>query len=339
MKVNDFDFNLPETLIAFYPLAKRSASRLLNLQRSSGSIDHKKISQLPELLKPNDLLVFNDTRVIPARIFAAKTTGGKIELLIERILFNDSFLAHAKPGRSLKPGMKIFVLPNYDIEIIQQQDSLWHCKFQDAQPILEILQKIGHIPLPPYIKRNDEELDKERYQTVFAARPGAVAAPTAGLHFDEELLQQIREREVDVGFVTLHVGAGTFKPVKVENILAHKMHSEYFEVSEKLCEQIRTCKEKNGRVIAAGTTVVRGLETMAATGDLKPFAGETTIFIYPGFQFRCVNGMITNFHLPKSTLLMLVCAFAGREKILHAYQEAIAQQYRFFSYGDAMFII
>lgn len=337
MKLTDFDFNLPPELIAQYPCTPRSASRLLCLDKITGKITHKLFNELPELLFPEDLLVFNDTKVIPARIFGSKRTGGKIEILIERILSKNRVLAHVKSNKKLKVGSEI-LCDCIIAEVLQRHGDLFEIIFHIEDTILETLEKIGHIPLPPYINRSDEALDKECYQTVFAKHKGAVAAPTAGLHFDEQLLNKVKEKGINIGFVTLHVGSGTFQPIREEDIEKHKMHTEYFEVSSSLCEQVKTVKQKGGRVIAVGTTSVRSLEAASKTGELKPFRGDTDIFIYPSYSFHCVDAIITNFHLPKSTLLLLICAFANYENIMRSYQEAITRYYRFFSYGDAMFI-
>lgn len=332
MKVSDFDFALPPELIAQYPKAQRNASRLLYLNKTSGAITHKNFIDLPELLAPNDLLVFNDTKVIPARLFGNKATGGKVEILIERILDINLALAHVKASKTPKVGAEILV-NNFKATVIERQNDLFKLKF--SEEIVAILEQVGHMPLPPYITRADELSDKERYQTVYAKHKGAVAAPTAGLHFDKEILGKIKNK----AFITLHVGAGTFQTVRVENVTEHKMHAEYIEVSEAVCEQIKQAKANGGRIIAVGTTCVRSLETAAKTGAIKPFKGETDIFIYPGYKFNCIDGILTNFHLPKSTLLMLVCAFAGFDRVMRAYQAAIQEHYRFFSYGDAMLIL
>lgn len=339
MRVNDFAFNLPEKLIAQYPCSMRSESRLLCLKKNSGNIVHRQFIDLPNLLFYKDLLVFNDTRVISARLFATKATGGKVEVLIERILDKHRVLAHLKFSKPPKSGSKLILSDNYAVEVLGKNNDLFELHFLSDDHILDILDKIGHIPLPPYIERADETIDKERYQTVFAKHKGAVAAPTAGLHFDELLLTKLKDKGIQTAFITLHVGAGTFQPVRVDKIKDHKMHSEYIEVSEEVCEQIKNTKQQGGRVIAVGTTVVRSLETAARQGNIAPFNGETDIFIYPGFEFHCVDALITNFHLPKSTLLMLVSAFAGFDNIMQAYKEAIKRRYRFFSYGDAMLIL
>lgn len=337
-KLTDFDYCLPHGLVAKYPLPQRSASRMLRLCRTHGAVSHLQIIDLPDLLSPNDLLVFNDTRVIPARLFGVKPTGGKVEILVERVLPEGKALAHIK-GKSLKTGTKIIVENAITIEITGRQDNLFEVQFPCQDSIFCLLQQYGHIPLPHYMERDDEALDVERYQTVFARHQGAVAAPTAGLHFDAPLLQRLKHKGIEFAYVTLHVGAGTFQPVRTENITAHNMHAEYAEVSEQVCQQIDACKKRGGRVVAVGTTSVRSLETAAGQTRPGPFSGETNIFIYPGYQFRCVDALLTNFHLPKSTLLMLVSAFAGHENVMNAYQDAVRQQYRFFSYGDAMLII
>ena len=337
MQLNDFDFSLPPELIARYPLEKRSASRLLCLNRETGVIQHRQFHQLINLLLPNDLLVFNDTRVIPARLFGKKITGGQVEILVERILDKQRALAHLRASKTLKPGAIIQLTPSINATVVACQGDLWELQF--SSDVLTILQQIGEIPLPPYLQRIAEEGDKERYQTVYARELGAVAAPTAGLHFDQELLLQLENAGIAKAFVTLHVGAGTFQPIRVERIEEHHMHAEYLQISKDTCDAIVKCRKKGGRVIAVGTTVVRSLETASSSdGEIKPYEGDTDIFIYPGYKFKCVDAMITNFHLPKSSLLLLVSAFASYEKIKQAYVSAIAAQYRFFSYGDAMFI-
>jgi len=338
MRVDDFTFNLPEELIAQYPCARRSASRILCLNKHSGNIVHRQFTELPNLLSCKDLLVFNDTQVIPARLFATKVTGGKVEILLERILDKHRVLAHLKFSKPSKLGSRLILTNNYMVEVLGRNNDFFELGFLSNDHVLDILEQIGHIPLPPYIARADEAVDRERYQTVFAKHKGAVAAPTAGLHFDEPLLTKLKDKGIQTAFITLHVGAGTFQPVRVDKIKDHKMHSEYIGVSEEVCEQIKNTKQQGGRVIAVGTTVVRSLETAARNGAIFPFSGETDIFIYPGFEFHCIDALITNFHLPKSTLLILVSAFAGFDNIMHAYQEAIRQRYRFFSYGDAMLI-
>jgi S-adenosylmethionine:tRNA ribosyltransferase-isomerase len=339
MKLTEFDYKLPNNLIAHYPNKNRSASRLLLLDRKTNTIQHKHFYDLVDLISPNDLLIFNDSRVIPARLFGNKETGGKIEILIERILDKYHALAHIKASRAPKPNSIIHLANSINLKATSRQQNLFALQFPHQHPVMQTLASLGHIPLPPYIKRADETLDHERYQTVYARHDGSVAAPTAGLHFDNELLQKLINKGIDFSFVTLHVGAGTFQPIKTSNIKQHHMHAELIKVTPEVCDQINTTKNRGGRIIAVGTTSVRCLETAAKNGKLQPYYGETDIFIYPGFCFQCVDAMITNFHLPKSTLLMLVCALAGRDKIMHAYDIAIKNQYRFYSYGDAMMIV
>lgn len=337
MRLEDFHFDLPDELIARYPTEQRSASRLLCLDGQSGAVEHKHFYQLVDLLNPDDLLVFNDTRVIPARLFGQKTTGGKLEILIERLDSDVDAIAHVRSNRTPKPGSE-FVLENgFKVLITGRKEALFSLQLQEGD-WQTAMTAVGHMPLPPYIDRADELSDKERYQTVYSKVDGAVAAPTAGLHFDDELLEKIRSKGVDLAFVTLHVGAGTFSPVRVENITEHKMHSEWFEVSQEVCDKVNATRAKGGRVIAVGTTSVRCLESASSDGAIKPHMGETDIFIYPGYQFRSVDALITNFHLPESTLMMLVSAFAGKNHIMNAYAEAVKERYRFFSYGDSMFI-
>lgn len=342
MQLTDFHFDLPPELIAHRPPAQRSGSRLLCMDRRNGAVQHRRFTDLPSLLQPADLLVFNNTRVIPARLFGHKATGGKVEVLLERVMTANQVLAQVRGSKSLPNGSE-FLVPDSDgttvtVSVEGREGEFLILQFPPALDLMGLLQRIGHMPLPPYIKRNDEPADRERYQTVFAERAGAVAAPTAGLHFDTELLAAIKARGIQTATVTLHVGAGTFQPVRVENIADHRMHAEYLEVSEEVCEQVRACRVRGGRVVAVGTTTVRCLETASSSGEIQPFQGDTRIFIYPGYQFRSVDALITNFHLPESTLLMLVSAFSSRENIMAAYQAAIAERYRFFSYGDAMLI-
>ncbi len=343
MQVADFLFDLPDELIARYPMPERSASRLLRLDGDSGAVQHGRFNQLLELLAPGDLLVFNNTRVIPARLFGQKASGGRIEVLVERLLDEQRILAHVRASKAPKPGTRLLFDGDVAAEMVARHDALFELRFEGPRPVLAILEAIGHMPLPPYIDRPDEQADKERYQTVYNARPGAVAAPTAGLHFDEPLLAALQAKGVEQAFVTLHVGAGTFQPVRVERVQDHQMHSEYAEVPQSVVDQIAATRARGGRVIAVGTTSVRSLESAAqaslARGEpLAPFVGDTDIFIYPGYPFQLVDALITNFHLPGSTLIMLVSAFAGYEHVMAAYRQAVEQRYRFFSYGDAMFI-
>ncbi len=338
MRVADFHFELPEQLIARHPLAERRASRLLVLEGESGSLNHRQFSDLLDYLRPGDLMVFNNTRVIPARLFGQKASGGKLEILIERVLDTHRVLAHVRSSKSPKPGSQILIEGGGSAEMLARHDALFELRF--AEPVLPLLDRVGHMPLPPYIDRPDEASDRERYQTVYSDKDkaGAVAAPTAGLHFDEALLAAIRDKGVDTAFVTLHVGAGTFQPVRVERIEDHHMHSEWLEVTQDVVDAVAACRARGGRVIAVGTTSVRSLETAAQGGELKAFSGDTSIFIYPGRPFHVVDALVTNFHLPESTLLMLVSAFAGYRATMAAYAAAVEHGYRFFSYGDAMFI-
>lgn len=336
MQVSDFYFELPESLIARHPLSERRASRLLVLDGPSGAIKHQQFSDLLDYLRPEDLMIFNDTRVIPARLFGQKASGGKLEILVERVLDEFRVLAHVRSSKSPKPGAVIHVEGGGEAEMLARHDALFELRF--AEPVLGLLERVGHMPLPPYIDRPDDEEDRERYQTVYARNAGAVAAPTAGLHFDEAMLQAIREKGIETEFVTLHVGAGTFQPVRVDRIEDHHMHREWLQVSQAVVDAIERCKARGGRVIAVGTTSVRSLESAARDGQLKAFSGDTDIFLYPGKPFHVVDALVTNFHLPESTLLMLVSAFAGYPETMAAYAAAVEQNYRFFSYGDAMFI-
>ncbi|MBA3980339.1 MAG: tRNA preQ1(34) S-adenosylmethionine ribosyltransferase-isomerase QueA [Alcanivorax sp.] len=336
MQVADFDFHLPEHLIARRPTPERPGSRLLTLTREG--LAHRRFPDLLTLLRPGDLLVFNDTRVIPARLFGHKASGGRIEVLVERLLDTHRALAHVRASKAPKPGTRLLFDEGISATMVARQGELFELLFDGSDDLLTVLDRIGHMPLPPYIDRPDDEQDLSRYQTVYARHPGAVAAPTAGLHFDEALLAALREHGVDTAFVTLHVGAGTFQPVRAEVVTEHVMHSERYQVPEALVEQVARTRAAGGRVVAVGTTSLRALESASAGGALAAGQGETDIFIYPGYRFRCVDALVTNFHLPRSTLLMLVSALAGREQILAAYAEAVAQEYRFFSYGDAMFI-
>ncbi len=321
----------------------RSSSRLLSLDGKTGDLNHLHFTDIVNLINKDDLLIFNDTRVIPARLFGEKETGGKIEVLVERVLDDKSFLAHVRSSKSPKPGCKLRLENSVDALMVARHGPLFEIHVDNEKSVLEILENIGHMPLPPYIDRPDEDADKERYQTVYNKNPGAVAAPTAGLHFDQNILDQLQHKGVDFAFVTLHVGAGTFQPVKVDNILDHQMHSEYAQVSQVVVDKINATKKKGGRVIAVGTTSVRSIEsaaqaTIAKGKQLSPYFSETSIFIYPGYEFQLIDAMVTNFHLSESTLLMLVSAFSGKEQIDNAYKVAINEKYRFFSYGDAMFL-
>lgn len=343
MRVADFFFELPDNLIARYPQAERSACRLLSLEGRTGVLAHLVFTDLLDKLAPGDLLVFNNTRVIPARLFGHKVSGGKIEVLVERVLDDKRVLAHVRASKAPKVGAALLLGDDDSIAaaMVARHDSLFELRFDDARDVLTLLNDAGHMPLPPYIDRHDDAADRELYQTVYGERPGAVAAPTAGLHFDEPLLAALRAKGVEMAFVTLYVGAGTFQPVRVDRIEKHQMHSEYAEVPQEVVDAVLACRARGNRVVAVGTTSVRSLESAAAAADgqtLAPFFGDTRIFIYPGYHFRVIDALITNFHLPASTLIMLVSAFAGYRHTLAAYREAVAQAYRFFSYGDAMFI-
>lgn len=342
MQISDFHYELPEELIANYPTERRSASRLLGLDASTGEIAHGSFGGLLDYLRPEDLLVFNNTRVIPARLFAQKESGGRVEILIERVLEDNRVMAQLRASKSPKSGVRLLFgaddvsAPAATVE--GRENEFYLLRFDTDVDLPALLLREGHMPLPPYIKRGDEDIDGERYQTIYAQKEGAVAAPTAGLHFDEALFEKLGALGVDMAYLTLHVGAGTFQPIRVENVLEHKMHKELVVIDEQVCEKVAACKRRGGRVIAVGTTTVRSLESAARDSALAPFRGETDIFIYPGFEFQVVDAMVTNFHLSESTLLMLVSAFAGKDNVLAAYEEAVAQKYRFYSYGDAMFI-
>lgn len=336
MRKSDLYYDLPQRLIAQQPLPERSASRLLCLDGDSGKLQDRVFSDLPGLLRAGDLLVFNDTRVIPARLFGRKESGGQVEILVERVLEPQLALAHLRASKAPKPGSRLLLDGGAECVMQERQGDLFVLAF--AEPVDAVLQRAGHMPLPPYITRPDQADDLQRYQTVFARQQGAVAAPTAGLHFDQALLQHLAEQGIASTFVTLHVGSGTFQPLRVENLAEHRMHAEYCEVSPDCVAAIQRTRAGGGRVVAVGTTAVRSLESAARNSELQPYRGDTDIFITPGYRFRCIDALVTNFHLPESTLLALVCAFAGYQNTMHAYRHAVAQEYRFFSYGDAMFI-
>lgn len=346
MQVSEFSFDLPESLIADQPAKSRTGSRLLALDIDSGEIQHGRFTDLLEYLDEGDLLVFNDTRVIPARLFGHKESGGRVEVLIERLKDDRHALVQIRANKPARPGSLIILSTDqystgseqHALRVIERQDTFFLVESASEQPVQSLLEQYGHMPLPPYIKRKDTSRDRERYQTVYARRAGAVAAPTAGLHFDKALLAAAEAKGIFSTFLTLHIGAGTFQPIRVQNIEEHQMHQEWIEVGQATCEAVNTCKARGGRVIAVGTTSVRSLETAARGGKIQPFSGETDIFIFPGFKFNVVDAIVTNFHLPESTLLMLVSAFATKNMLLDAYQEAIKERYRFFSYGDAMLL-
>lgn len=338
MRRTDFHFDLPDALIARHPTPERSGSRMLHLSGVTGAMADRQFRDLPGLLRAGDLLVFNDTRVIPARLHGHKLgSGGKVELMLERLTGARTGIVQLRASKPARPGTVIALGDAGDtVTVGDREDDFWRVEFsRDAH---EIFDRLGEMPLPPYVARAAELADRERYQTVYAREPGAVAAPTAGLHFDEALLQRCRDSGAEFAYVTLHVGAGTFQPVRVDDIAEHRMHAELCVVPAATCAAVKATRARGGRVIAIGTTAVRSLESAAAGGALQPYAGETRLFITPGKRFNVVDAMITNFHLPESTLLMLVSAFAGREHVLAAYAHAIEQRYRFFSYGDAMFI-
>ncbi|MEW8507141.1 MAG: tRNA preQ1(34) S-adenosylmethionine ribosyltransferase-isomerase QueA [Candidatus Thiodiazotropha sp.] len=338
MQLSDFDYDLPEELIAQFPRKERSGSRLLGLVQGGNEPTDLMFTDLPSLLNPGDLLVLNNTQVMPARLFGRKSSGGKIEVLIERILEPGVALAHVRASKSPKPGTHIELGEgSQPVEVTRREGDLF-CLRSLGDDFYDLMNRHGHMPLPPYIARDDEAVDMERYQTVYAERPGAVAAPTAGLHFDQAMLDRLDELGIKRAKVTLHVGAGTFQPVRVSNLDEHVMHKEYIEVDQAVCQQILETRARGGRVVAVGTTCVRSLEAASGNGAIAPYRGDTRLFIKPGYRFRSVDAMITNFHLPQSTLLMLVAAFAGYERIMKAYRHAIEKRYRFFSYGDAMFL-
>lgn len=336
MQLSDFDYELPNELIAQYPPANRGAGRLLVVDSAATSLADRCFSDLPSLLNPGDLLVFNDTRVIPARLFGSKDTGGRVEVLIERILSDMTALAQVRASKSPKRNATLRLAGGSTATVIGREDDFCHLEF--SVPVAAFLQEHGEVPLPPYLNREAEPTDRERYQTIYARHDGAVAAPTAGLHFDEDMIGTIGQMGVRHAFVTLHVGAGTFQPLRQQDIGSNRLHAEKFVVDAATCADVERTRKEGGRVIAVGTTSVRALESAAANGALNPVNGETELFIVPGYRFRCVDAMITNFHLPQSSLLMLVSAFAGARCILDAYRHAVDERYRFFSYGDAMFI-
>lgn len=345
MRRQDFYYDLPDSLIARAPTAERRGSRLLQLDGPSGALTHRQFPELLELINPGDLMVFNDTRVIPARIFGQKESGGQVEILVERVLDTHRILTHTRASKAPRVDTCVILEDGTRLKMIARHDALFEWEFQTEETALSVLDRIGHMPLPPYIDREDADSDRERYQTVYGKHQGAVAAPTAGLHFDELMLEQLRAKGVQIAFVTLHVGAGTFQPVRADEISEHHMHSEVMDLSAEVCELVRKTKAAGNRVIAVGTTSVRCLESAAQgfnnpehKGEIHPYQGETAIFIFPSYQFQVVDALVTNFHLPESTLLMLVSALAGYQHTMHAYAEAVANQYRFFSYGDAMFV-
>lgn len=339
MLKSDLHFNLPERLIAQHPPERRGMSRLLHLDAARGARRDLAFSDLAGLLRPGDLLVFNDTRVIPARLFGHKDSGGRVEILVERLLGERKALTYLRANKPPRPGAVILLEDGATRCIVRERaGDCFILEFAADEPVGALLERIGHVPLPPYIARPDEKADLERYQTVYARRDGAVAAPTAGLHFDEKSLRALGAQGVETAFLTLHVGSGTFQPLRVERLEEHRMHAEYCEVGAAVVDAVARVRARGGRVVAVGTTSARALETAALDGRLAPFSGETDIFITPGFDFRCVDALLTNFHLPGSTLLALVSAFAGHAAVMDAYRHAVEAEYRFFSYGDAMFL-
>ncbi|WP_164488753.1 tRNA preQ1(34) S-adenosylmethionine ribosyltransferase-isomerase QueA [Ignatzschineria cameli] len=337
MKLSDYDYHLPEELIAQFPPKVRGTSRLL--VPYEGEIRDHRFDALVEYLRPGDRIVINNTRVLPARLFGQKETGGKVEIMVERLLTESEILAQIKASKALKPGQKVLIEGAPRLEMVARDENFFQLRTTDGTPIAQLLETYGHLPLPPYITRSDEELDQSRYQTVFNKEEGAVAAPTAGLHFTEELLDQLRAKGVDITEITLHVGAGTFQPIRSENLDEHQMHKEWISVPASAVEEIKATKAAGKRVIAIGTTAVRALESAALSGELRPFVGDTDIFIKPGFEFKVIDGLLTNFHLPKSTLLVLVSTLMGKARIEEIYQHAVKERYRFFSYGDSMLLV
>ncbi len=340
MRVDEFDFELPESLIAQMPTQKRSDSRLMHVN-GMGEIKHLEFRQIDSLFREHDLLVRNNVKVMKARLFGRKISGGKLEFLFERVLNDRDILTQIKASKAPKVGDKLYI-EECSAEVLSKDDGFYSLRLNlheaGLESIDELVELKGHMPLPPYIKREDDSFDEDRYQTVYAKPLGAVAAPTAGLHFDEKCFEAIKAKGVSIAELTLYVGSGTFQPVRVDDIKSHHMHAERYQIDEALVEQVKACREKGGRIIALGTTSLRALESACVGGELQIRNEETDIFIYPGYEFRCVDALITNFHLPKSTLLMLVSAFSGKEVIANAYQAAITEGYRFFSYGDAMFL-
>lgn len=336
MRTEDFDFDLPQHLIAQHPPKRRGAGRLLHVAPSG--IADRMFAELPGLLREHDLLVLNDTRVLKARLFGRKETGGQVEMMVERVLNEREVLAQVRASKTPKPGSGFRLADAVDVTMLGRQGEFFHLRFEGETNVDEVLERYGKLPLPPYITHAAGEEDEERYQTVFAREQGAVAAPTAGLHFDEAMLGKLRAQGVNIAYVTLHVGAGTFQPVRSEHIKDHVMHSERYRVPQATVDAIARAKANGGRVVCVGTTSLRSLESAATGGELKAGSGETNIFITPGYRFKVVDVLLTNFHLPRSTLLMLVCAFGGTEQMFAAYRHAVAQEYRFFSYGDAMLI-
>ncbi len=338
MKTQDFDFRLPQELIAQFPSEARRASRLLALDGRDGIMQDRMFADLPNFIGPNDIIVFNDTRVIKARVFGTKESGGQVEMLLERVMDEKHALAQIRASHAPKPDSRIVINPDAAFTVLGRQGEMYKVRLEAQTPLLAWLEQHGSLPLPPYISRQPNAADEARYQTIYASKPGAVAAPTAGLHFDEAMLSELRARGAQIAYVTLHVGAGTFQPVRVDDVRQHQMHSEWYHVPAETVAAIAQAKALGGRVLAVGTTSLRALESAAGGGTLQAGYGDTNIFIIPGYRFRVVERLLTNFHLPKSTLFMLVCAFGGMVNLKLAYRHAIEERYRFFSYGDAMLI-
>ena len=336
MRTQDFDFRLPQELIAQFPTEERRASRLLALDGRDGLLQDRLFASLPDFIQPHDVIVFNDTRVIKARVFGVKETGGQVEMLLERVLDEQHALAQIRASHAPKTGSRIVIKPDAAFTVLERQGEMYQVRLEADTPLLAWLEQHGSLPLPPYISRQPNARDEARYQTIYASKPGAVAAPTAGLHFDESMLSELRARGAQIAYITLHVGAGTFQPVRVDDLRQHQMHSEWYHVPEATVAAIAQAKAQGGRVLAVGTTSLRALESAAASGTLQAGYGDTNIFIIPGYRFRVVERLLSNFHLPKSTLFMLVCAFGGMLNLKLAYRHAITERYRFFSYGDAM---
>ncbi|MBI4194884.1 MAG: tRNA preQ1(34) S-adenosylmethionine ribosyltransferase-isomerase QueA [Betaproteobacteria bacterium] len=338
MKLDDFDYELPRELIAQFPAAERAASRLLHLDGRSGAVSDRQFRDIVELIAPGDVMVFNDTRVIKARLAGRKKTGGRIEILVERVLSANEVLAQVRASHPPRAGSGLLIADEVDAQVSERRGEFYRLCFERCEDVFALLDRHGAVPLPPYIEHEPDARDAQRYQTVYAREPGAVAAPTAGLHFDEPLLAELRRRGVETAYLTLHVGAGTFQPVRVRDLAEHEMHSEWYHVPPETAQAVADARSRGGRVVAVGTTSLRALETAAASGELKAGYGETKLFIMPGYRFRIVERLVTNFHLPGSTLLMLVSAFGGMDNVRRAYRHAIERRYRFFSYGDAMLI-
>ena len=338
MLTKEFSYNLPEDLIAQHPVSKRGASRMLVLEEEC-KISDTKFYKLPEYLKSGDLIVLNDTLVIPARLFLEKESGGKVELILERILSREKLMVQLRTNKTTKSGIFLFLNNEKIFQVEEKIDDMFLLRYTGEREVIDLFNEFGHMPLPPYIKRIDDSIDAERYQTVFSNKPGAVAAPTAGLHFTKGMLDKLSENGINNVKLTLHIGAGTFQPVRGDYVSEHKMHSEYMSIDQNTVSKIIETKNRGGRILAVGTTVVRSLESAVKNGTLTAYEGETNIFIYPGYKFNVVDMLLTNFHLPESTLLMLVCAFAGKENVMKAYHHAIKEKYKFYSYGDAMLIM